>query len=50
MAKVFITPQQSHLDAGIKLPFKGNYAMRYIAATKKLDPKFKIFQAINKKF
>ena len=50
MAEVFITPQQSHLDAGISLPFKNNYAMRYIAANKKLDSKFAIYSAINKKF
>ena len=50
MAEVFITPQQIHLDAGISLPFKNNYAMRYIAANKKLDSKFAIYSAINKKF
>ena len=50
MAEVFITPQQTHLDAGISLPFKNNYAMRYIAANKKLDSKFAMYSAINRKF
>ena len=50
MAHVFITPQMSHLDAGISLPFKNNFALRLISSTKKLDEKFKIYQAINQKF
>ena len=50
MAEVFITPQQTHLDAGISLPFKNNYAMRYIAANKKLDSKFAMYSTINRKF
>ncbi len=50
MAHVFITPQMSHLDAGISLPFKNNFALRLISSTKKLDAKFKIYQSVNEKF
>lgn len=50
MAQVFITPQMTHLDAGISLPFKNNFALRLISSTKKLDKKFEIYQAINEKF
>ena len=50
MADVFITPQITHLDAGISLPFKNNFALRLISSTKKLDKKFEIYQAINQKF